>query len=162
MKRVIDREWVNRWLAGYEAAWRAPGSEGLTELFTSDATYLQSPYEQPITGLDAIKRMWEAEEEDGPGEVFTIATSIVAVDGPVAVVRAEVIYGDPPRQEYRDLWVIRFADDGRCAWFEEWPYWPGHGHLAPGDSAQGDVSAACPGSGGLAGPPGEHGPAGQS
>ena len=43
--------------------------------------------------------------------------------GPTAVVRAEVCYGDPPRQEYRDLWVIRLAGDGRCSWFEEWPYW---------------------------------------
>ena len=56
-------------------------------------------------------------------EVFTLATDILAVDGPTAVVRAEVRYGDP-RQEYRDLWVIRLADHGLCTWFEEWPYWP--------------------------------------
>jgi hypothetical protein len=64
------------------------------------------------------------------GEVFTLATDILAVDGPTAVVRAEVRYGDPPRQEYRDLWVIRFAGDGRCTWFEEWPYWPGRPYAA--------------------------------
>ena len=106
----------------------------LASLFTGDATYLQSPYEQPITGLDAIKRMWE-EERDGPNEVFTLATDILVVDGPTAVVRAEVCYGDPPRQEYRDLWVIRLADDGRCTWFEEWPYWPERGHSACADLA---------------------------
>ena len=60
-----------------------------------------------MTGLDAIGRMWEKERQ-GPDEIFTLATSIVAVDGPVAVVRAEVSYGDPVTQEYRDLWVIRF------------------------------------------------------
>jgi hypothetical protein len=63
-------------------------------------------------------------------EVFTLATEILAVDGPTAVVRAEVRYGDPPRQEYRDLWVIRFHDNGRCTWFEEWPYWPGRPYSA--------------------------------
>ncbi len=63
MRQVIDRALVARWLAGYEAAWRAPGTEGLTTLFTSNATYSQSPYEQPLTGLDAIKRMWEEESE---------------------------------------------------------------------------------------------------
>jgi ketosteroid isomerase-like protein len=120
---VIDRATVSHWLAGYEAAWRTPGINGLVALFTSDATYLQSPYEQPVIGLDAIGRMWEEERED-PDEVFTLTTDIVAVDGPTAVVRAEVRYGDPLVQEYRDLWVIRFADDGRCGWFEEWPYWP--------------------------------------
>ena len=62
---MTDRVVVSRWLAGYEAAWRAPGTEGLAGLFTGDATYLQSPYERPITGLDAIKRMWEVRRE-GP------------------------------------------------------------------------------------------------
>ena len=27
-------------------------------------------------------------------------------------------------QEYRDLWVLRFAADGRVEHFEEWAYWP--------------------------------------
>jgi hypothetical protein len=40
------------------------------------------------------------------------------------VARVEVWYGDPVRQEYRDLWIMRFAGDGRCRSFEEWPYWP--------------------------------------
>jgi ketosteroid isomerase-like protein len=124
MKQVTDRATVSRWLTGYEAAWRAPGTGGLAGLFTGDATYLKSPYEQPLTSLDAIKRMWE-EEREGPDEVFTLVTDILAVEGPTAVVRAEVRYADPPGQEYRDLWVIRLAGDGRCTWFEEWPYWPG-------------------------------------
>lgn len=134
MGHVTDRAVVGRWLTGYEAAWRAPGTEALAGLFTSDAVYLQSPYEQPVTGLDAIKPMWE-EAREGPDEVFTLATDIVAVDGPTAVVRAEVVYGDPPRQEYRDLWIIRFAGDGRATWFEEWPYWPGRPYTADGDPA---------------------------
>jgi ketosteroid isomerase-like protein len=120
---VIDRVLVSRWLAGYEAAWRSSGTASLARLFTADAIYLQSPYEPAVTGLEAIARMWDAERE-GPDEVFTLATDILAVDGPVAVVRAEVRYGDPLRQEYRDLWVMRLGDDGRCSWFEEWPYWP--------------------------------------
>ncbi len=49
----------------------------------------------------------------------------VAVEGRTAVVRVEVRYGDPVRQEYRDLWVLRFAADGRVEDFEEWAYWPG-------------------------------------
>ena len=132
MGQVIDRALVTRWLAGYEAAWRSPGTEGLAGLFTGDATYLQSPYERPVAGLEAIGRMWEQERE-GPAEVFTLATTILAVDDPTAVVRAEVSYGNPPVQEYRDLWVIRFADDGRCAWFEEWPFWPERPYLASED-----------------------------
>jgi ketosteroid isomerase-like protein len=133
MGQMTDRAMVTRWLADYEAAWRAPGTGDLARIFTADASYLQSPYAEPVVGLAAIGRMWEA-ERDGPGEVFTLTASILAVDGPTAVVRAEVRYGDPVHQEYRDLWVLRLADDGRCTWFEEWPYWPEHPYAAPDDS----------------------------
>jgi len=129
---MTDRARVRQWLADYEAAWRAPGTEDLARIFTADATYLQSPYEQPVTGLDAIRRMWD-EERERPDEVFSLATEILAVDGPVAVVRAEVHYGDPVPQEYRDLWILRIGEDGRCTWFEEWPYWPELPHSAPHD-----------------------------
>jgi ketosteroid isomerase-like protein len=121
---MTDRAIVRRWLAAYEAAWRASGTEALAEIFTGDASYRQSPYQEPVVGLDAIRRMWDG-ERDGPDEVFAIATEILAVDGPTAVVRAEVRYGDPLHQEYRDLWIVQLGDDGRCNWFEEWPFWPG-------------------------------------
>ena len=56
---------------------------------------------------------------------FPATAERVAGDGRNAVVRVEVRYGDPVRQEYRDLWVLRFAADGRVEDFEEWAYWPG-------------------------------------
>lgn len=126
---MTDRALVSRWIAGYEAAWRSAGTGRLAELFTGDVVYRQSPYEEPVVGLAALGRMWDAERA-GPDEVFTLATQVLAVDGATAVVRAEVHYVQP-EQEYRDLWVIQFAGDGRCSSFEEWPYWPDRPY-APG------------------------------
>jgi predicted DCC family thiol-disulfide oxidoreductase YuxK len=54
-----------------------------------------------------------------------MTSELVTVDDDTAVVRVEVRYGGPPAREYRDLWVIRFADDRRALAFEEWPFWPG-------------------------------------
>jgi SnoaL-like domain len=119
----VERADVSAWLAAYERAWRAPGTGALSGLFTEDAGYRQGPYLEPVTGLAAISAMWEVERE-GPSEVFRMTGEVIAVDGDTAVARVEVWYGDPVRQEYRDLWVMRFAGDGRCAWFEEWPFWP--------------------------------------
>ena len=73
--------------------------------------------------------MWDEDRED-PVEVFTLATEILAVDSPTAIVRAEVRYGNPVRQEYRDLRIMQIRDDGRCSWFEEWPCWPGRPYSA--------------------------------
>ena len=30
----------------------------------------------------------------------------------------------PKGNEYRDLWIVRLNDAGRCFHFEEWPFWP--------------------------------------
>jgi ketosteroid isomerase-like protein len=119
----MDRTSVAAWVQAYERAWRSPGTDRLGEIFTDDAVYSQGPYRDPVIGLPAIARMWEA-ERDGPDEVFDMTTDIVAVDGDTAVVRAEVRYGDPVTQEYRDLWIMQYAADGRCRSYEEWPFWP--------------------------------------
>jgi ketosteroid isomerase-like protein len=133
MGLVTDHATVRRWVAGYELAWRTTRTDGLAALFTADATYLHSPYEQPVVGLHAIRQMWD-EDRDGADEIFTLATEVLAIEGDTAVVRAEVRYGDPIRQEYRDVWILRLTDDGRCAWFEEWPYWPGRPYSARDDA----------------------------
>ncbi|TCB97281.1 nuclear transport factor 2 family protein [Micromonospora zingiberis] len=128
----MDRKQVTGWLAAYEHAWRTPGTEMLATIFTAEASYLQGPYRNPVIGLPAIARVWE-EERDGPSEVFQMASEIVAVEGDTAVVRVEVRYGDPVDQEYRDLWIMRFTEDGRCSLFEEWPF-PQHPVGIPGPS----------------------------
>jgi hypothetical protein len=73
-----------------------------------------------MVGLDAIRGFWLDDE----GRTFTMRAEPIAVEDRAAVVRLEVQYHDPD-QQYRDLWVLRFADDGRVEDFEEWAYWPG-------------------------------------
>jgi len=83
-----------------------------------------SPYEEPAAGLAAIAQLWERERRSAD-EPFEMKHEIVAVDGATAVVRIEVEYGEPAPAEYRDLWIVRLDEDGRCREFEEWPFWPG-------------------------------------
>jgi len=128
----VNRDRVAHWVAAYEDAWRTPGTAALDRIFTPDAVYSQGPYAEPRRGRAAIGRMWEAERK-GPDEVFDITSEIVAVDGDTAVVRVRVRYGDPVVHEFLDLWVTRFAADGRCVAFEEWPFWPGQ-PLSPAQS----------------------------
>src|SRR6476469_4453460 len=129
----MNREQVTAWLAGYEQAWRTAGGDPLRKLFSEDATYLQEPYEAPVVGLPAITRMWD-DTRDGNDEIFAMTSDIVAIDGDTAVVRVQVRYGDPVSQEYRDLWIMKFSDDGRCTAYEEWPYWPGKPYTAAGSN----------------------------
>jgi uncharacterized protein (TIGR02246 family) len=126
----MTRPAIEDWIRRYEHAWRSPGTDALAELFTEDATYLLSPYENPIVGREEIAAMWEREREE-PDEIFEMTSEVFAVDGERAVVRVEVHYGDPVQREYRDIWLLRF-EGGRCAHFEEWAFWPGQPYAAPG------------------------------
>jgi ketosteroid isomerase-like protein len=119
----IDRPQLQAWVAAYERAWRSAGTDSLRDLFTEDATYSTAPYERPLLGLEAIARMWEA-ERSGPEEVFEMSSEIVAIEGDTGVLRIEVRYGPPKKQEYRDLWIVRLGGEGHCTHFEEWPFWP--------------------------------------
>ena len=122
----VDRESVMRWVADYERVWRDGDLAGIPRLFTEDARYRPGPYEEPKVGHAEIQAFWPEDE----GTTFTVAAEPVAVEGHDAVVRLQVRYLTPRAQEYRDLWVLRFAPDGRVAEFEEWPYWPGKPHTA--------------------------------
>ena len=97
------------------------------QLFTDDGHYRTSPYDEAMIGHEAIRAFWLEDEDD----VFTVEAEPIAVEDRHAVVRLDVRYGDPVCQEYRDLWVLRFADDGRVEDFEEWAYWPGKPHSSP-------------------------------
>jgi ketosteroid isomerase-like protein len=119
----MDRAAVEEWVAGYERAWRTADTELLNELFTPDASYLRSPWADPIVGSAALARFWEAERE-GPDEEFTMSSDVVAVEGVTAVVRVFVEYGPPDPSSWRDLWVLMFEKNGRCTRFEEWPFAP--------------------------------------
>lgn len=123
----MDRADVMGWVAAYERAWREddPGSPGA--LFTDDVRYLRSPYEPALEGLAAVRGFWS---DPTP---FTMDAQVVAVEGRDAVVRAEVRYGGDEPREYSDLWVLRFAPDGRVEHFEEWAYWPGKSFSASAD-----------------------------
>jgi ketosteroid isomerase-like protein len=122
----MERAAVEDWVAAYERAWRDDDVAAVETLFSPDAAYRTSPYDEPAVGHEAIKDLWL----DDQGRTFTMDYSVVAVDGDVAVVRLQVSYGDPA-QEYCDLWVLRFATDGRVAEYEEWATWPEAGPESP-------------------------------
>ena len=118
----MDHGDVEHWVRDYERVWRSPGTGSSAGCSPSDASYLMSPWEEPVLGIAAIGELWEAERV-GPDEEFTMTSEVVAVDGAVAVVRAEVEYAATGNR-WRDLWILRFATDGRCEHFEEWPFAP--------------------------------------
>ena len=122
----MDRDRVRAWVQGYIDGWRNEDKSAVKRLFTEDVRYRTGPYEESLVGHPPLEEFWL----DDAGRTFTAKPELVAVDGQRAVVFVEVAYGDPVEQEYRDLWLLRFADDGRVDDYEEWAYWPGKPYTA--------------------------------
>lgn len=129
----MDRNAVTAWVDGYQKAWRTAGTDALAGLFAAEAGYVISPWAEPIIGLADIAEFWE-DGRYGHDEAFTMLSEVIAVDGNLAIVRVAVYYYEPHPNQWRDLWVIRFDDSGRCAWFEEWPFEPDQDDGQSGES----------------------------
>lgn len=107
---------VADWVAGYRRAWESNAPEDIRALFTEDATYRTEPYAEPWLGRERIVAGWLA-AKDEPGDT-TFEWEPLVVTDEVAVVQATTLY--IAERTYSNLWVIRFADDGRAREFTEW------------------------------------------
>lgn len=117
-----DARAIDRWLKDYQAAWAS--SKGVAALFTPDARYFTAPYRPPLLGAEAIERWWISQGEDGLS--WTFEYEVLAVDGPLHVVRGTTTYPDTTDpdgrpQVYHNLWLITLAPGGGASEFVE--YW---------------------------------------
>jgi len=113
---MSDSKTVTTWMEGYLRAWDSNSSDDIRALFTDDAEYRTAPFDPPRVGADAIVEGWLA-DQDQPGD-HTFTWHEAGIDGDTAFVEGDTTYADARR--YLNLWVIRFADDGRANSFTEW------------------------------------------
>jgi len=112
------------WMQAYVEAWASDDPRDVSALFAEDARYFTEPYAEPWEGREEIVRQWIAHGDSAIDWSFTY--EVIALDGDAAVVQGHTVYaeqGEPdpkPRKEYENLWVIRFAPDGRAREFTEW------------------------------------------
>ena len=108
---------VNSWMDRYERAWTSNEPDDIQALFTEDAAYYDKPNTaKPWNGHEEIVKAW-SEAGDKP-EDWTFEWTLLGQDGDVAFVQGVTTYlnGQPT---YDNLWVIRFAEDGRAREFTE-------------------------------------------
>jgi ketosteroid isomerase-like protein len=113
---------VQNWLDRYLVAWESNDEADIRALFTDDATYAGSPLDPDAwVGIDGIVAGWLA-HLDEPGS-WTFSGAPLALDGDIGLVQGRTDYSDG--RIYANLWVIRFADDGRASSMVEWFMTPG-------------------------------------
>jgi ketosteroid isomerase-like protein len=119
----MNRSDLQAWLDRYVEAWRANEREPIEALFTEDAVYRWRPYggdERGARGREAIVSSW-LEDQDDPA-TWDARYEAFAVDGDRAVATGTSHYAanaDDPERMYHNVFLMRFAPDGRCSDFTE-------------------------------------------
>jgi len=111
----MDPSTFQLWLDRYIQAWRSSNPPAIGALFIADARYFYGPYREPVVGREAIARDW-TQDPDAPGS-WEAEYRPLAVDGEVAVATGESRYSDG--RTFSNIFVCRFAADGRCSEFRE-------------------------------------------
>jgi ketosteroid isomerase-like protein len=114
---MADRDQLDAWIQAYVRAWNSNDPRDIGALFTETANYFPEPFAKPWHGQEEIVARWLG-RKDEPGET-EFQWEALAVTPDVAIVQGTTVYRSPP-WTYSNLWVIRLADDGRCAEFTEW------------------------------------------
>jgi ketosteroid isomerase-like protein len=120
----MSRTDVQAWLDRYVEAWRTNDRDQIESLFTEDCVYRYRPYggdARAAIGREAIVQAW-LDEDDPPGS-WEAAYEVYAVDGDRAVAIGVSRYAATaagPARTYHNVFLLRFAADGRCADFTEY------------------------------------------
>jgi ketosteroid isomerase-like protein len=120
----VNRADVQAWLDRYVEAWRTSEASAVEALFTEDAIYRYRPYggmAHAARGRPAIVRAWL--DEADPPDSWEAAYEPYVVDGDRAVATGRSEYfasAKGPSRTYHNVFLLRFAPDGRCAEFTEY------------------------------------------
>jgi ketosteroid isomerase-like protein len=118
----ISERAVVEWLARYVDVWKSGDESRVAELFSDDAVYYANPFAAPLRGIAEIAEFW-AISGDAP-DAFEARYEPLTINGDLAIATGFSRYFDASRSEteseYGNIFVLRFAPDGRCGEYREW------------------------------------------
>jgi len=118
----MNHDQFQAWLDRYVGAWKSYERQQIADLFAENAQYRYHPQDDPVQGREAIIASW-LDDRDEPG-TYDAHYEPLAIDGDVHVARGVSRYFHATgklHDEYCNIYVCRFDDDGRCTDFTE--YW---------------------------------------
>lgn len=82
---MIGSEQVQSWLDAYGEAWRNGDPDAVVALFSSNASYFETPFGAPMVGHSAIRNYWREGAQDSQRDVQFSAQVWSCIDN-IAVV----------------------------------------------------------------------------
>ena len=110
-------ERLDAWMDGYVLAWSSNDDQHIRAVFTDDAVYDPQTADGEWDGIEDIISRWQ-----GIGDVednWDFEWQPLVETDDLAIVTGRTTYFEPAAS-FRNLFIIRFASDGRCYDFTEW------------------------------------------
>jgi uncharacterized protein (TIGR02246 family) len=116
---------VQAWLAKYEAAWEGRNPDQAAALFTENATYRETPFQEPFKGRAGIRKYWTDVTADQRSIDFK--SDVIAVQGNVGVAHWSATFktassGDDVQLD--GVFVLVFDGSGLVSSLREWWHLP--------------------------------------
>jgi hypothetical protein len=111
-------DWLNR----YGSAWQNGDPEAVIQLFAPEAAYYETPFEQPMTGREAIRQYWTDGAQNSQRDVQFAATPI-AINERTGFAHWRATFrrvGSGAFVELDGILSARFDGTQRCLEFREW------------------------------------------
>jgi ketosteroid isomerase-like protein len=109
------------WLQAYGSAWENKDPAAAAGLFSEDATYRETPFDEPAHGREAIAEYWARVTAGQEGIRFGHEVLMVADDMGIARWWASFLsIRSGNHVEVDGIFVIRMDAGGRCEEFREW------------------------------------------
>lgn len=112
---------LSNWLDAYGEAWESRDADAAAKIFSEDATYQVTPYEDPHVGQDGVHNYWAGVTENQRNVQFDHEPISVSGNTGVAHWSANFdVAPDGPHIELNGIFVLEFDTDGKCRRLREW------------------------------------------
>ena len=118
----MKSESLSTWLEAYGRAWETRDPEAVRRLFAEDATYQETPFTQPMRGLDAIQQYWSQVVATAQEHIrFSYEVLAVAEDSAIVHWWASFVRVQSRAHVTLDgIFLLTFDTEGRCRELREW------------------------------------------
>jgi ketosteroid isomerase-like protein len=115
----MDLSTFDRWLTAYGRAWETGDAQAAGDLFTEDAAYLETPFDEPMRGRAAVMAYWSDVPLTQSDIRFDYEILAVAGDRGIAHWRASFLRAGA-RMELDGMLTAALDGQDRCCEFREW------------------------------------------
>jgi ketosteroid isomerase-like protein len=117
----MDQASFHRWLHAYGHAWMGRDPKAAAALYTDDATYQVTPFDEPIRGRAAIYAYWDGVAKTQERIRFDFEVVAVTSEHGIAHWWASFVRVPPGLETKLDgIFLIALDADGRCQSLREW------------------------------------------